>query len=83
VSRFIVASRFMSNADRIGEGGVLGKIDALMGWRWCSPILKHRLGCSWIGPQGYDPLVRFNCLLIGQWHPEAGAGTLNCGWISC
>ncbi|MBD0866625.1 MAG: IS5/IS1182 family transposase, partial [Rhodobacteraceae bacterium] len=32
---------------------------------------------------GYDPLVRFNCLLIGQWHPEADARALNCGWISC
>ncbi|MBD0864747.1 MAG: transposase [Rhodobacteraceae bacterium] len=31
------------------------------------------MGCSGIGPQGYDPLVCFNCLLIGQWHPEAGA----------
>ncbi|MBD0864420.1 MAG: hypothetical protein GDA36_01810, partial [Rhodobacteraceae bacterium] len=23
-----------------------------------------------------------SCLLIGQWHPEAEARALNCGWIS-
>jgi len=26
------------------------------------------LGCSGIGPRGYDPLVHFNCLPIRQWH---------------
>ncbi|MBD0866024.1 MAG: transposase [Rhodobacteraceae bacterium] len=31
------------------------------------------MGCSGIGPQGYDPLVRFKYLLIRQWHPEACA----------
>ncbi|MBD0866416.1 MAG: hypothetical protein GDA36_12915 [Rhodobacteraceae bacterium] len=35
------------------------------------------LGRTGIGPQGYDPMVRFNCLLIGQCHPEAGAGVEN------
>ncbi|MBD0866485.1 MAG: hypothetical protein GDA36_13315, partial [Rhodobacteraceae bacterium] len=41
--------------------------------RWFLPTRKHGLGRSGIGPQGHDPLVRFKCLLIGQWHPEAGA----------
>ncbi|MBD0865055.1 MAG: hypothetical protein GDA36_05310 [Rhodobacteraceae bacterium] len=63
---------------------VLTRIDALMDWQSCSPTCKPALGRSGIGrPQGYDSLVRFKCLLIGQWHPEAGAGALNCGWISC
>ncbi|MCZ7677039.1 MAG: IS5 family transposase [Roseovarius sp.] len=55
-------------ADRIGEDDALSKIDALMEWRAFSPLLKRGLGRSGIGPQGYDPLVLFKCLLIGQWH---------------
>ncbi|MBD0865237.1 MAG: hypothetical protein GDA36_06310 [Rhodobacteraceae bacterium] len=51
---------------RIGADDVLTRIDALMDWRWCSPTCKRGLGCSGIGRQGYDPLVRFKCLLIGQ-----------------
>ena len=65
-------------ADRIGEDDVLTRIDALMEWRLFSPILKRGWGRSGSGPQGYDPLVLFKCLLIGQWawveRPEAGAG---------
>ncbi|MBD0865661.1 MAG: hypothetical protein GDA36_08695 [Rhodobacteraceae bacterium] len=68
---------------RIGADDVLSKINALMDWRWCSPTCKRALGRAGIGSQGYDPLVRFKRLLIGQWHPEAGACALNCGWISC
>ncbi|MBD0864410.1 MAG: hypothetical protein GDA36_01760 [Rhodobacteraceae bacterium] len=34
------------------------------------------------GP-GLRVMVRCNCLLIGQWHPEAGSCALNCGLISC
>ncbi|MBD0865807.1 MAG: hypothetical protein GDA36_09510 [Rhodobacteraceae bacterium] len=60
----------------------MNRIDAPADWRWCSPTCKPALGCSGIGPQGYDPLVRCKCLLIGEWHPEAGAA-LNCSWISC
>ena len=78
-----VVVRFVSNAVWIGTDDVLTAIDAPVDWRWCSPTRKPALGCSGIGPQGYDPLVRFNCLLIGQWHPKAGARALNCGWISC
>lgn len=55
-------------ADRIGEDDVLARIDALLDWGAFSPILKRGLGLSGIGPQGYDPLVLFKCLLIGQWH---------------
>ncbi|MBD0864570.1 MAG: hypothetical protein GDA36_02645 [Rhodobacteraceae bacterium] len=43
-----------------------------MGWRWCSPTRKRGLGCFGIGPQGYDPLARFKCLLIGQFSQRAG-----------
>lgn len=55
-------------ADRIGYEDVLSKIDALLDWEGFSVILKRGLGRSGIGPQGYDPLVLFKCLLIGQWH---------------
>lgn len=54
--------------DRIGADDVLAKIDALMEWRAFSPILKRGLGRSGEGPQGYDLLILFKCLLIGQWH---------------
>ncbi|MBD0864332.1 MAG: hypothetical protein GDA36_01360, partial [Rhodobacteraceae bacterium] len=71
-------------ANRIGTDNVLTRIDAPVDWRSCSPTRKRALGRSGIGrPQDYDSLVRCKRLLIGQWHPEAGAGTLNCGWISC
>ena len=55
-------------ADRIGADDVLAKIDALMDWGAFSPILKRGLGRSGEGPPGYDPLILFKCLLIGQWH---------------
>lgn len=55
-------------AERIGADDALSKIDALMDWRSFSPILRFGLGRSGIGPPGYDPLVLFKCLLIGQWH---------------
>ncbi|MBD0865438.1 MAG: hypothetical protein GDA36_07465 [Rhodobacteraceae bacterium] len=71
-------------ANRIGAADVLTRTDAPVDWRSCSLMRKRGLGRSGIGrPQGYDSLVRFKCLLIGQWHPEAGARALNCGWISC
>lgn len=54
--------------DRIGAEDALAKIDALMDWRSFSPILKRGLGRSGFGPRGYDALVLFKCLLIGQWH---------------
>ena len=55
-------------ADRIGDDDVLAKVDALMDWRAFSPVLKRGLGRSGEGPAGYDPLILFKCLLIGQWH---------------
>ena len=54
--------------ERIGADEALAKIDALMDWPSFLPILKRGLGRSGVGPQGYDPLVLFKCLLIGQWH---------------
>lgn len=54
--------------ERIGSDDALAKIDALLDWASFLPILKRGLGRSGIGPQGYDPLVLFKCLLIGQWH---------------
>ena len=33
---------------------------------WVDPAAG--LKRSGAGPQGYDPLVLFKCLLIGQWH---------------
>lgn len=54
--------------ERIGVNYALSKIDALMDWASFSPILERGLGRSGVGPQGYDPQVLFNCLLIGQWH---------------
>lgn len=56
------------STERIGADDALAKIDALMDWLSFSPTLKRGLGRSGIGPQGYDPLVLFKCLLIGQWH---------------
>ena len=53
---------------RIGADDVLSKVDALLDWRAFSPILKRGLARSGMGPAGYDPLVLFKCLLIGQWH---------------
>jgi IS5 family transposase len=55
-------------ADRIGADDVLRKIDRLMNWQSFLPILKRGLKRTGIGLQGYDPLVLFKCLLIGQWH---------------
>jgi len=54
--------------DRIGTGSVLSRIDVLMDWQAFSPILKRGLERSGIGPQGYDSVLLFKCLLIGQWH---------------
>ena len=55
-------------ADRIGNYDVLAKIDALLDWTSFLPILQRGLGRSGFGQQGYDPIVLFRCLLIGQRH---------------
>ena len=54
--------------DRIGIDDPLFKIDALLDWTAFSSILKRGLGRSGLGPSGYEPLVLFKCLLVGQWH---------------
>jgi IS5 family transposase len=60
---------FMADAARrLGDDDVLARVDSLMDWRAFSPILKRGLGRSGSGPQGYDPLVLFTCLLLGHWH---------------
>ena len=53
---------------RIGDQNVLRKVDALMDWSLVLPLLKSGLNRSGLGPQGYDEIVLFKCLLIGQWH---------------
>ena len=55
-------------ADRIGTDDALTKVDALMIWWAFGPILQQGLKRSGVGPQGYDPLVLFKRLLIGQRH---------------
>ena len=47
---------------------MLSKIGALLDWRAFSPIVTRGLGRSGIGPRGYDPLISFRCLPVGQWH---------------
>ena len=54
-------------ADRIGAEDALTKVDALIAWRAFGSILQRGLKRSGAGPQGYDPLVLFKSLLIGQW----------------
>ena len=62
-------SIFMADAaGRLGDDDVLARVDALMDWSTFSPILTRGLGRSGVGPQGYDPLVFFKCLLLGSWH---------------
>ena len=53
---------------RIGEDNVLRKVDALVDWGRISGVLKGGLKRSGLGPQGYEPVVLFKCLLLGQWH---------------
>ena len=53
---------------RIGLDDPLFKIDALLDWPAFCAILKRGLGRSGLGPSGYDPLILFKCLLVGQWH---------------
>ena len=52
---------------RTGDDNVLRKIDVLVDWDRISSLLRKGLNRSGIGPQGYDPLVLFHCLLLGQW----------------
>ncbi|MCP4363837.1 MAG: IS5 family transposase [Planctomycetes bacterium] len=56
------------SARRIGDQNVLRKVDALMDWPAISVLLKGGVKRSGLGPQGYDEIVLFKCLLLGQWH---------------
>jgi len=60
---------FLAEAQhRIDDDDVLSKIDALMDWDVFLPILKRGLKRSGLGRSGYDPIILFKCLLLGQWH---------------
>ena len=61
------------SARRIGDQNVLRKVDTLMDWSLVLPLLKSGLNRSGLGPQGYDEIVLFKCLLIGQWHGVLGS----------
>ena len=56
------------NARQIGDWNVLRKVDALLDWSLIFPLLKSGLNRWGLGPPGYDEIVLFKCLLIGQWH---------------
>jgi len=65
---------FAEARHRIEADDVLSKIDVLLDWSAFRPILKRGLKRSGIGPSGYDPLVLFKCLLLGQWHGLSDPG---------
>jgi transposase, IS5 family len=54
------------SARRIGDQNALRKVDALMDWSLVLSLLKRGLNRSGLGPQGYDEIVLFKCLLIGN-----------------
>lgn len=56
------------SAQRIGADNVFRKVDALLDWPAIDGLLRGGLQRSGLGPQGYEPLVLFRCLLLGQWH---------------
>lgn len=53
---------------RIGSENVLLKVAALVDWSRIGAVLRGAGLRSGLGPQGYDPVVLFKCLLLGQWH---------------
>ena len=55
-------------ARRVGPENVLLKVSALVDWGRIGAVLERAKLRSGLGPQGYDPLVLFRCLLLGQWH---------------
>lgn len=68
-----MASFFELDLDRhLGSDGHLVKIDKLLKWYRFSNILKgvH----SDFGPQGYDILQMFKCLLLQSWHSLSDPG---------
>ena len=64
------------SAGRITDQNVLRKVDTLLDRSLVFPLLKSGLNRWGLGPHGYDEIVLFKCLLIGQWHglyrPETG-----------
>ena len=68
-----MASFFELDLDRhLGEGGHFLKIDKLLNWYRFEKILKgvH----SDLGPDGYDPVQMFKCLLLQSWHSLSDPG---------
>ena len=57
---------------RIGDDDPLQKVDTLIDWVVIEKILHRGLGRSGFGPKGYDPLLLFKRLLLGQWHGLSG-----------
>ena len=55
-------------AKRIGSENILVKVDQLIDWSRFSRLLKRAHIGKQLGPTGYDPLLLFKCLLLGQWH---------------
>ena len=55
-------------AKRIGSENILVKVDQLIDWSRFSLLLKRAHIGKQLGPTGYDPLLLFKCLLLGQWH---------------
>ncbi len=54
-------------ARRIGPENVLMKVSALVDWRRMGTVLDRAKLRSGLGAQGYDLLLLFKCLLLGQW----------------
>ena len=68
-----MASFFELDLDNhLGAGGHLMKLDKLLKWYRFSKILKgvH----SDLGPEGYDPVQMFKCLLLQSWHSLSDPG---------
>ena len=53
---------------RLGSENILVKVDKLIDWSRFSLLLEQAKIRKKLGPQGYDPLLLFKCLLLGQWH---------------
>jgi len=61
-------------ARRIGSDNVLMKVSALVDWGQIGVILDRAKLRSGLGTQGYDLLLLFKCLLLGQWHGLSDPG---------
>ena len=53
---------------RLGAENVLLKVAALIDWGRIEAVLYRHKIRSRLGRAGYDPVVLFRCLLLGQWH---------------